>query len=230
MTTLIDFTQSPGELFQDGRMRKMAEFMATRNCESQVVAAVSADIGDTGTKLMFINGQPIVKIKDSSVDLSADVTEAPGTAWATATSYTAGDPRVSNGARYVCHTTHTSAATTEPGVGENWQAYWEQRNHMAVNASGTEVAASKDMWFMITSDKVGTLGLWEAGDQADTGEAICKVPQYDPKTYCPIGFLLIPNSSASSAFVVGTTSLGSVTPVFVNVTGPVFPHADHFDD
>jgi hypothetical protein len=44
--------------------------------------------------------------------------------WVTATGYSIGDAVSHNGSSYVARINHTSAATTEPGVGATWQTAW----------------------------------------------------------------------------------------------------------
>lgn len=44
--------------------------------------------------------------------------------WTTSTGYTEGEAVSNNGTSYVVIQDHTSGATTEPGVGANWQTYW----------------------------------------------------------------------------------------------------------
>ncbi|MCY6380965.1 hypothetical protein [Hoeflea prorocentri] len=49
-------------------------------------------------------------------------------AWATATAYSAVNPRQAvgnNGSSYVCMQAHTSGSASQPGVGANWTTYWE---------------------------------------------------------------------------------------------------------
>lgn len=45
-------------------------------------------------------------------------------AWTTATDYTAGGFASSGGVNYYCTGDHTSGASTEPGVGADWEDYW----------------------------------------------------------------------------------------------------------
>lgn len=45
-------------------------------------------------------------------------------AWVTATSYTAGDHVANGGTNYHCTVDHTSAGTSEPGVGATWTDFW----------------------------------------------------------------------------------------------------------
>jgi hypothetical protein len=45
-------------------------------------------------------------------------------AWTTATSYSVSDAVSHNGSSYAARQAHTSGASTEPGVGANWQDYW----------------------------------------------------------------------------------------------------------
>ena len=44
--------------------------------------------------------------------------------WALSTSYAEDDAVAHNGSSYICTSAHTSDATTEPGVGVNWQTVW----------------------------------------------------------------------------------------------------------
>ena len=45
-------------------------------------------------------------------------------AWTTSTGYTAGDVVTNGGTAYVATDDHTSGATTEPGVGVDWEDHW----------------------------------------------------------------------------------------------------------
>lgn len=61
-------------------------------------------------------------ITPEAATASPDIT----TLWLTNTAYTAGDDRLgSDGFVYNCLVGHTSGATTEPGVGVDWETYWE---------------------------------------------------------------------------------------------------------
>jgi hypothetical protein len=51
-----------------------------------------------------------------SFDVSGD--------WATATAYSEGDLVQNNGSSYIALSDHTSAATSEPGVGATWTTFW----------------------------------------------------------------------------------------------------------
>lgn len=65
-------------------------------------------------------------------------------AWATSTVYAAGDSYVTNGGyAFRCHTTHTSGASNEPGVGADWQLHWN-----VLSASTGSVAVSPLMSIM----------------------------------------------------------------------------------
>jgi len=60
--------------------------------------------------------------------------------WATSTSYDVNDVVEStnnNDINYVCHTAHTSGASTEPGVGASWEDNWEKFGM----PDGTELAS-----------------------------------------------------------------------------------------
>lgn len=72
--------------------------------------------------------------------LAADCTVATGLdaisgGWATSTSYSTDDVVANDGAYFICIAAHTSAASTEPGAGANWQTVWLQ----APVANGGEV-------------------------------------------------------------------------------------------
>jgi hypothetical protein len=230
----IDVTKDLRKNFSYKGMQELMGYLSTFNCESQTLAvdANANDIQTTGTKMMFINGQPEVCEADAALDISADTTEVTQTAWATATAYsTVGTVRWNkDGVRYRSIAAHTSSVNDEPGYGQNWETYWELAPHGAVNAVGATIAASYDRWFMVTAQADGTITMWLAGDAAATGYAKCVIPQYDHKIYCPIGFIHVANGT-SSAFTVGTTSFSasSVTTTFMDVTGPVFPDLANWD-
>lgn len=229
----IDVTVNFEKKFSYRKMQQLMAYLTTFNCESQALAidANTEDIQSTGTKAMFINGQAEVCEEDVALDISAD-TEGTWTAWATATAYSVGDVRknsLGNLHPYRCIVAHTSKASNEPGFGADWAEKWEPVLHTAINASGLSISANRDQWLMVTAKADGTLTAWVAGDEATAGNAILKVPLYDYKQYCVIGFMHLTN--AAGAFVVGTTGLddGSMTDLYINVTGPVFPHPDNWD-
>ena len=234
VVTKMTYTNTLKDKFSWKNMKSLMEYIGTYNSGSQAFAidANTNDIQDTGQALCFFEGEPHILDVDAALDISAD-TEGTLTAWATATSYTLGqfikdDSNYSK--RYLCIQAHTSDSTNKPGDSEDSDLYWEQRDHEAVNAVGTSITKDYDQWFMATVKRDGTLTLWKAGVEAAHDNAICVVPQYDPKTYCVIGFLHIANET-SSAFVVGTTGLdtASVTDTFLQACGPVFPHSDNWD-
>jgi len=242
----ISVLQNPGDHFSYKGMKILAEYLNTFNMASQTLAidANSNDIQTTGTGWMMMNGQFEQCEVDAALDISAAHREDTKTAWATSTSYSAGDIRwnAAQNVRYRCILAHTSknvanetagAPANEPGASDFWDTYWEEAPHSAVYAGGTTpdtIAAGYDKWYLVTAEADGTLGIWIAGDAATTGNAVCKIPQFDPKMYCAIGAMLIANGT-SSTFTVGTTGLdtASVTDTYINIIGPVFPHPDNWD-
>lgn len=235
MTTLIDEAQQLKRKFSFKAMREFMAYSATQNCETQAFAAdagTKIDLQTTGGKLMMINGQPIVNIADAVMTIAGDTTEVTKTAWATATSYSVGNVRWDgeDETRFLCIKAHTSSADNRPILSDNWTEYWEKAPHEATNATATSLAAGYDQWFMGTVNKAGTIQIWKAGDAALVDTSVCKVPQYDPKTYCVVGFLSLQNKTAS-AIVLGVASLlssASIVATFTNVTGPVYPHPDNW--
>ncbi|MCK4791991.1 MAG: hypothetical protein KAV87_50125 [Desulfobacteraceae bacterium] len=228
--------------FSFKNMQTLMSYLSTYNMTSQAVAidANAENIQTTGTGIAMINGQPVTIAEDAALDISA-CTEGTETAWAKDTSYSVGDVRKdSKDMRYLCILAHTSRddsdsneINNEPGSSDNWARYWEQRDHDAVNASGTVITDDYQQWFLILAKKDGTISLWEAGDQAiTTTGAECKIPQFDAKTYVAIGLLhILAAIDAGTDFTVGTSELSAATCVdtFINLTGPVFPHPDNWD-
>lgn len=232
------------EKFSYKNMQQLMAYLSTYNCESQVLAidANAENIQTTGTKLAMFNGQPVYLAADAALDISADTTEVSLTAWASGTSYSVGDIREnSEGKRFRCILAHTSRdgsdsdyIDNEPGKSDNWARFWEEAPHGATNAVASVIEDDEEQWFLVTAQKDGTLNVWCAGDAADISSgAECKVPQYDAKMYCPIGFLHIKNETGAD-FTLGTTDLddstgSSVTTTYLQVTGPVFPHPSNWD-
>ena len=233
-----------GAQFSYKPMKSLMEYLSTYNMESQALALDSGatnDIATTGTALAFINGQPVVLASETGLDISA-CTAGTETAWAVDTAYVIGDVvQNSHGVRYMCRLAHTSKDGTdsdytnnEPGKSDNSDRWWEQRDHAAVNASGTSITHDYEQWFLVTAIIDGTLQIWEAGDEATIVlGAECKIPQFDPKVYVAIGLIHITSLvDAETAFVVGTTSLAETSCVdtFIQLTGgPIFPHPDNWD-
>ncbi len=52
-------------------------------------------------------------------------TQTSAAAWVTATTYSNGAQVTDRGKAYSCITPHLSAGATEPGIGANWQGYWQ---------------------------------------------------------------------------------------------------------
>jgi len=239
---LPNVATKPSRLFSYKNMKNLMEYLSTYNMESQAVAidGNAEDIQTTGTGMAMLNGQPVILAEDAALDISA-CTEGTLTAWASATAYVVGDIRKNTSdMRFVCILAHTSRdgsdsdyINNEPGKSDNSARFWEQRDHSAVNASGTVITDDYEQWFLILAKKDGVISLWEAGDQAiTTTGAECKIPQFDPKTYVAIGLLhILAAVDAGTDFTVGTTSLAEATCVdtFLNLTGPVFPNVDNWD-
>lgn len=212
-------------------MKEMAKYLNTYNIATQQIAidgVNTENIQSTGDGGIVINGNFYACAEDEELDISED-TEGTETAWATATSYSAGDIR-KNGAeniRYRCILAHTSSTDNEPGNGMRSYLYWEEAPHNAVNASGAVVTTLYERWVLITAKSDGVLTMWLAGDEATiaSGAAQLKVPQFDPLTYCPVAIAKIAKDDAGN-LTIGTTALtGDIT--FYQLTGPIFPHKDN---
>jgi len=219
-------------------MEQMARYMATFNTESQVLAVDSNanDIQTTGTKLAYFDGAPIKLAVDAAMDVSGDTNESV-TAWANATSYSVGDIRKNSDAegsdvRLRCILAHTSnAVQNEPLVGDEWESYWVREPHGVATAAGATVGAGNTREFMVFAKRDGTLVTGLCGDDANstTGFTL-KVPQYDPYTYVPIGFVHVINADPSNTFTFGNTAdTTNMTITYHNLTTPVFPHLDNIN-
>ena len=211
------------KLFSDKITRLIMGYMATYNMEDQILAidATPADIQVTGTGSKMVNGMPIANIADAALDISTDTEGVSITKWATATAYTINNIRLNrDGDRFRCILAHTSSADDQPGYGINWEVNWEVSHHEAVNATGSVISATGySRWFMVTVKNDGQATVWLAGDEALDGYEELKVPVYDPKEYCVVGFIHI---NASSEHTMGTTTLATVGTFFQHM-GFCFP-------
>jgi hypothetical protein len=228
----ISVLQNPGEMFNYRPMQQVMEYLNTFNMATQAIAvdANAQDIQSTGTGWAMLNGQPEQIEVDAALDISAD-TEGTLTAWATATSYSAGDIRKnSDNVRFRCILAHTSSASDEPQKSSSWETYWELAPHAAVNATGLSIADGSGAYLLITAKADGTLTVWKAGAVATS--PVCKIPQFDAKLYVPVALCLYSNSAGDSAAdVIGNASTCdfSTYGTFVQLIGPVFPHPDNYD-
>jgi hypothetical protein len=100
------------------------------------------------------------------------------------------------------------------------------------NAAGTTIADDFERWFIVLADADGTLSLWTAGDAAAIGgNAVLKIPAFDPSTYVALAVILYANDNASAEVTVGAAACDWNTDgTFYQLTGPVFPHPDNFDE
>jgi hypothetical protein len=222
--------------FSHKPMQEMAKYLNTYNIASQALAidgSNAENIQTTGTGGIIINGLYYACAEDAELDISAD-TGGTETAWATATSYTAGNIRskttpVGPTRRFRCILAHTSADDNKPEEGKDWELYWEFAPNNWTNASGTVITTLYEQWFAVFALSTGVISLAVAGTQATIagGAAELKIPHFDPLTYCCIGVIKIAKDDAGD-LTVGTTALtGDGT--YVNLVGPVFPHPDNLD-
>lgn len=244
--TTVNKAQTFDDKFSFKNMKSFVEYLTTRACKSvaqTLNASQEENLKNTANVTAFLCGQPFYLEDETELDISA-CTAGTETAWASGTSYTAGDvvKNGNNDDRYFCILAHDGADNSdsdvkcnEPGESDSWARYWEQRKHTAVNAAGTSITKKYEQWFLITAIEDGTNQIWESGDEAVTATATaeCKVPWFDPKTYVPVAFVHVVNAT-SSALVIGTATTGdfnlsSVTSTFLNLTVPVFPHPDYWD-
>ena len=226
------------KMFSYKAMRMVMGYLSTYNMEDQALVIGDSDAGNieaTGGGSLVINGIPYTAGDASTeIDLSAD-TEGTLTAWAIATGYSVDDLRSTPGSsfstplplRWRCIQAHTSNADNKPG-GATGFLYWEVQYHEAVNAVGNVSSGNGySQWIFVTLKKPTAsaptvLTAWEAGDEALDGYEELKVPVYDYKEYCPVGFIHI---NHDGAFTFGTTALTTIG-TFFQAIGPVFPDAD----
>ena len=65
------------------------------------------------------------------------------TAWATGTSYSIGDVRLSGSRRYTCYVAHTSSSSTQPISGSDWSDKWYRNNIHIPGATEKVVQANE---------------------------------------------------------------------------------------
>lgn len=231
--TTANVAQQLENKFSYKNAQVMMQYMSTYNCESQIVAEATGSLDSTGTKMAVLNGQPIY-LASGTADLTLTSPEDSLTAWAVDVTATLGMIRTNGGKRWRCILAHTGKdgsdsdyINNEPGASDNWEHYWEEAPHGAVSVNTESMTLSKDQWFLVTQSAGALMQMWYAGDEAATGYAECKVPQYDPKMYIPIAFIHIANTT--TAHVFGTTAMSTPTVVTLQITGPIFPHSDYWD-
>lgn len=68
--------------------------------------------------------------------------EASTDPWADSTPYTEGNAVMSGGVRYKALSGHTSASTTEPGIGEDWETVWVREGTLHYRYTGSALILS----------------------------------------------------------------------------------------
>lgn len=99
------------------------------------------------------------------------------------------------------------------------------------DAVGTTLADDFERYYIVLAKADGTISLWLAGDAAAIGgNAVLKIPAFDPSTYCALAVILYANDAASASITIGTDGDWGTDGTITQLTGPVFPHPDNFDE
>ncbi len=99
------------------------------------------------------------------------------------------------------------------------------------NAAGATIEDDGGRWFIVLADEDGVLSLWTAGDEGAISAAVLKIPAFDPSLYCAVALVVYDNDNASAQVTVGAAACDWNTDgTFYQLTGPVFPHPDNFDE
>jgi hypothetical protein len=105
-------------------------------------------------------------------------------------------------------------------------------DHTDIN--GLTLADDYEQWFAFFVEADGTLSVKQAGDAAAIGgNAVLKIPDFDPTTYCCVAVCLYANDAASDTVTFGATDGGvawGTDGTFYQMIGPVFPHPDNIDN
>jgi hypothetical protein len=105
------------------------------------------------------------------------------------------------------------------------------------NADTLSLIDDASVWFMVTAEADGTLGLWVASEELSTVTVPdLKVPYFDPSVYCVLAFIECINTTNTATGVIGAATVGNggiettAAADFATyhiVIGPVFPHPDN---
>ena len=221
-----------GSKFTHKPMQMLASYARTMNMATQAVAKANADMANTGTGAVVLNGLPIAALtQDGALDISADRQHE---AWATATAYTAyGGTRTDiryvedgNGHRqmYVCILAHTSSAATKPGqkdsVNSVWRTYWTESDSNCVAARGQVCANTYTRRYLCLADAQGvmTTVVADNGLQLDAASELV-IPSFDPEVFVAIAILVVDGTGASTW---GTTNDAAQVTI-TQIIGPCFP-------
>jgi hypothetical protein len=123
-------------------------------------------------------------------------------AWLTATAYTAGLAVTNGGDTYYCYVAHTSGASTEPGVGADWEDNWTLAN------DGIEIPTPYQ------DTELDELVAVVIAPGPASGTLIIVHPSYAPR-------LLNQTSDTNQAWNISTATLGSTVPAPASLTASV---------
>ena len=162
-------------------------------------------------------------------------------AWQTATGYSTGDAVSHNGSAYVARQDHTSGASSEPGVGVDWEDYWmvlfdgQQYTALTVNVTGGGYALDDGLHAIVEVPFACTIAGWTVlADQVGTVEFDIRKDSY--ANYPPLSGdsivasdppqLISAQKATSTALTGWTTSIAAgdtlhfvimPTPAFVSI-------------
>lgn len=109
-----------GVVMRTGGVQSRAGTKYLGTTKGNAAARLVPAVFDTDASYILEFGNQYIRFWENG----AQVTVSGVTAWVTATAYTAGVTKSNGGTNYVCIVSHTSGASTEPGVGASWQTRW----------------------------------------------------------------------------------------------------------
>ncbi|MCB1713598.1 MAG: hypothetical protein KDK05_00505 [Candidatus Competibacteraceae bacterium] len=94
-------------------------------------------------------------------------------AWATSTAYSTDDAVEHNGSSYICISSHTSGASTEPGAGASWETVWDLMAEKGDTGTQGDTGATGSTGPQGDTGATGSQGAQgDTGTQGDTGAGV----------------------------------------------------------
>jgi len=136
-------------------------------------------------------------------------------AWATATDYDQYDFVTHNGNSYVALSDHTSAATSEPGIGATWTTYWAILAKGVSSGivwefnTGTSGDPGSGKFLLDNATLASVTGANISDSEINSVDVSAFLATWDDSTASPRGHIIIKSLTDASAFAIYTITGGS---------------------
>ena len=185
---------------------------------------ISLDISTLSTESVVDGANDFIAMYDSSENATRKVLISnlpiPNSinwvgSWTVSTIYNTGDAVYAVGTSYICKLSHTSSASDIPGIGVNWQTYWDLLAVKGDNGVGSTINVSEEGTVVPGGphSNVNFVGASVTATDGGSGVAIVTIK---PKVDAQQASSVTPTQTSLALTLMGMNDLNSMTLTTIN--------------